>query len=172
VSRIFEVLMQAAAAQGAFLLNQYERLFADLGDHHLALEPVPGLKTAGWLVGHMIVTGDFARRLCGLPPLAPKEWRSSFSPGTSPSLDASTYPPMQDLIDTFRSLYEDLTTNAPNASPEALAAPNPYERARLAFPTAGDFAAYLLTGHLSYHLGQLSMWRAAAATTDSRLRPA
>ena len=96
--------MQAAAAQGAFLLNQYAHLFADLGDQHLALEPIPGLKTAGWLLGHMIVTGDFAGRLCGLPPRAPKEWRSLFSPGTTPSLDARTYPPMHELIDTFRSV--------------------------------------------------------------------
>ena len=79
---------------------------------------------------------------------------------------------MQELIDTFRSLYADLTTNAPTASAEALAVPNPHERARPAFPTAGDFAAFLLTGHLAYHLGQLSMWRAAAAATDARLRPA
>ena len=162
--------MQAAAKQGAFLLEQYERWLADLGDEHLALEPVPGLKTAGWLLGHMVVTGDFARRLCGLQPLAPKEWRSLFSPGTTPSLDASNYPPMQELVDTFRSVYRDLTTAASTASPETLAAPNPYERARPAFPTAGDFATYLLTGHFAYHLGQLSMWRSAAASTDSRLR--
>jgi hypothetical protein len=164
--------MQAAAKQGAFLLQQCDRWLADLGDEHRALQPLPGLKTAGWLLGHMIVTGDFARRLCGLPLLAPKEWRALFSPGTTPSLDANTYPPMQELRDTFRSVYGDLTTAAPTASPEALAAPNPYERARPAFPTAGDFAAYLLTGHLAYHLGQLSMWRSAAASTDARLRSA
>jgi hypothetical protein len=164
--------MQAAAIQGAFHLKVYERWFADLGDQHLALEPAPGLKTAGWLLGHMIVTGDYARRLCGLPPLAPKAWRPLFSPGTAPSLDAGTYPPMRELIDTFRSVYGDLIANGPTASPEALESTNPYEHARQTFPTAGDFAAYLLTGHLAYHLGQLSMWRAAAAATDPRLRSA
>lgn len=162
--------MQAAAIQGAFLVKQYERLFKDLGDEHLALEPAPGLKTAGWLLGHLIVTGDFARRLCGLPALAPKPWRLLFSPGTTPSLDAGTYPPMKVLLATFRSVYEDLIANAPAASREALAAINPYERARSAFPTAGDFAAYLLTGHLGYHLGQLSMWREAAGSADPQLR--
>ena len=164
--------MHHAAAQANFLLGQYERWFDDLGDQHLALEPAPGLKTAGWLLGHMIVTGDFARRLCGLPPVAPKEWRGLFAPGTMPSLDAGTYPPMQDLIDTFRSCYRDLITKAPAASSDVLTAPNSYERARPAFPTAGDFATFLMTGHLAYHLGQLSMWRAAAAATDARLRSA
>ena len=51
--------MQAAARQCGFHLKVYDRLLADLDDRHLALEPAPGLKTAGWLLGHMIVTGDF-----------------------------------------------------------------------------------------------------------------
>lgn len=164
--------MQAAAIQGAFLLRQYDRWLVDLEDQHLAHEPTPGAKTAGWLLGHLVVTGDFARRLCGLPPCAPKEWRPLFAPGTSPSHDTATYPPMRELIVTFREVYADLVANAPTASPEALAAPNPFDPARPAFPTAGSFAAYILTGHLGYHLGQLSMWRAAAATIDLRLRPA
>ena len=107
--------MQAAARQCGFHLKVYDRLLADLDDRHLALEPAPGLKTAGWLLGHMIVTGDF-----------------------------------------------ELAADGPKASAELLSVPNPHESARGAFPTSGDFAAYLLTGHMSYHLGQLSGWRAAA----------
>ena len=162
--------MQAVVTQTAFLLGQYERWFLDLEDRHRALEPAPGAKTAGWLLGHLIVTGDFARKLCGLSPLAPREWRSLFAPGTTPSRDAGTYPPMQDLVAMLRAVYTDAAANASNASPEALALPNPYEPARAAFPTAGEFAAYLLTGHFGYHLGQLSLWRAAAAQQDPRLR--
>ncbi|OFW38170.1 MAG: hypothetical protein A3J29_23460 [Acidobacteria bacterium RIFCSPLOWO2_12_FULL_67_14b] len=154
--------MQSAAKQCAFLLKEYEGCLANLGDQHLGLEPSPGLKTAGWLLGHLVVTGDFARRLCGLPPLAPKEWRSLFLPGTTPSHDAAAYPPMPELVAAFRSIYGDLAARAPGASPDALAAPNPYEKARPSFPTTRDFAVYMLTGHLAYHLGQLSMWRAAA----------
>ena len=69
-------------------------------------------------------------------------------------------------------MYRDLIAGAPAASIETLAAPNPYEPARGAFPTAGSFVAYLLTGHLGYHLGQLSIWRAAAADSDGSLRGA
>ena len=36
------------------------RAVKDLDDSHLALEPRPGLKTAGWLIGHLATTGDFA----------------------------------------------------------------------------------------------------------------
>ena len=163
--------MKAAAVQGAFLLQQYERWFADLEDQHRAQEPAPGAKTAGWLVGHLVVTGDFARKLCGLHPIAPKEWRPLFAPGTVPSREPASYPPMRALIDTCRAVYADLAANATAASPEVLERPNPFEPARAAFPTAGAFAGYLLTGHLGYHLGQLSLWRAAAASSDARLRP-
>ena len=164
--------MEAAAAQGAFLLSQYQRWLIGLADVHRGLEPAPGVKTAGWLVGHLVVTGDFARKLCGLPPLAPKEWRPLFSPGTTPSLDASAYPPMHDLVAAFQAVYRDLIAAAPSAPADTLALPNPYEPARGAFPTAGSFVTYLLTGHLGFHLGQLSIWRAAAANADASLRGA
>ncbi|HSE52338.1 MAG TPA: DinB family protein [Gemmatimonadales bacterium] len=167
-----EMSMQAAAAQGAFLLSQYERWLTGLADVHRGLEPTPGVKTAGWLVGHLVITGDFARKLCGRPALVPKEWRALFSPGTTPARDGGAYPPMQDLVDAFHAVYRDLIAGAPAASLDTLAMPNPYEPARGAFPTAGSFVVYILTGHLGYHLGQLSMWRAAASDADASLRGA
>jgi hypothetical protein len=154
--------MNSAAIQTNFLLTQYDRWLAGLHDGHLALEPVRGTKTAGWIIGHLAITGDFARRLCGLPPIAPKEWRAMFAPGTLPSLESSSYPPMGALLTTFRAVYRDLAANAGSSSAEALSAPNPFEAARPAFPTGRDFVLYLLTGHLAYHLGQLSIWRSAA----------
>ena len=65
------------------------------------------------------------------------------------------------------SVYRDFFTSAPNASPDVLALPNPYTLAITAFPTAGDFAAYLMTGHLAHHLGQLGSWHAAAGLRKS-----
>ena len=70
------------APQGKFIFGQGKRWLADLTDDHLALEPIAGTKTAGWLVGHLSVTGDFGRRICGLTPMCPKEWRAIFNPGT------------------------------------------------------------------------------------------
>jgi len=162
--------MQASATQGGYLLRIYDRWLSGLDDEDRAWSPAPDSKTAGWLLGHLVVTGDFGRRLCGLPPLVPKEWRATFSPGTVPSADPEAYPPMADLVRTFRAVYADLVAHAPQAAPEALAAPNPYEPARGAFPTAGSFVEYMLTGHLAYHLGQLSVWRSARASGEPRLR--
>lgn len=157
-----EAHLQVSAAQCRHLLGQSDLILAGLGDAHLALEPQPGTKTAGWIVGHLAVTGDFARRLCGRPPLCPIEWRPKFSAGTQPSVQQADYPAMSELCDAFRAVYADLSAAAPGADAVKLAGENPYAPARASFPTAGDFVAYLLAGHLGYHLGQLVAWRGAA----------
>jgi hypothetical protein len=149
-------------SQGRFIFGQGKRWLADLNDGHLALEPITGMKTAGWLVGHLSVTGDFGRRICGLKPMCPKEWRAQFNPGTFPSLDRASYPPMADLREMLTGVYRDFFVSAPEAADDVLAMPNPYTPALGAFPTAGDFAAYLMTGHLAHHLGQLGTWHVAA----------
>ena len=123
------------AAQSRYMLAQAERILAGLDDGHLSLEPKPGMKTAGWLIGHLAVTGDFARRLCGRESLCPKEWRATFNPGTQPSLDPTVYPPLAVLRDRLRAVYSDLSGAFSSAEESALGAPNPYGPARDGFPT-------------------------------------
>ena len=155
--------MKTSLAQGRYFLTFLPAMLADLEPRHTALEPAPGLKTAGWLLGHLAVTGDFGRRLCGTPtPLCPREWRALFSPGTRPATEAAAYPPIAELRALLPAVYESLLAAVEAAPLEALALPNPYEPARAGFPTAGDFVAYLAGGHFGYHLGQLALWRAAA----------
>ena len=154
--------MNASLAQCRYLLSLAGPILDGLDDSHRALEPQPGVKTAGWLIGHLAVSGDFARRLYGRPPLCPTHLRPAFNPGSQPSRTATDYPPMATLRDMFREVYSDLCAAASEADPLSLTSINPFAPARDAFPTAGDFVAYLLTGHLAYHLGQLVAWRAAA----------
>ncbi len=154
--------MNTTLAQCRYLLSLAEPILDGLDDSHRALEPQPGAKTAGWLIGHLAVSGDFARRLYGRPPLCPAGWRAAFNPGSQPSRQPNDYPPMATLRDTFEKVYSDLCAAASEADPPSLTSINPYAPARAAFPTSRDFVAYLLTGHLAYHLGQLVGWRAAA----------
>jgi hypothetical protein len=164
--------LSAFTQQGRFIFSNGKRWLADLTDDHLALEPIAGTKTAGWLVGHLSVTGDFGRRICGLQPMCPKEWRALFNPGTFPSLDRTVYPPMAQLRETVANVYRDFFSEAPKAADDVIALPNPYTPALGAFPTAGDFAAYLMTGHLAHHLGQLGSWHAAAGLRNPGVRVA
>lgn len=99
--------------------------------------------------------------------MCPKEWRTIFNPGTFPSLDRTIYPPMVELREMVANVYRDFFVSAPGAADDVLAMPNPYTLAQGAFPTAGDFAAYLMTGHLAHHFGQLGSWHAAAGLRKS-----
>ena len=154
--------MPFVAHQCRFLVTSAEAITAGLTDAHLALQPAPGTKTAGWLIGHLAVTGDFGRRLCGRPLMCPREWQRAFNPGSHPSADAASYPPMATLCATLRSVYADLITAGDAMDPAGLAAVNPFEPTRRNFATTGEFLQYLMTGHFAYHLGQLVAWRAVA----------
>ena len=154
--------MQAIVVQCRFLMREMEMIVSGLGDDHRALQPRPGAKTAGWLIGHIAVTGDFGRRLCGRTPLCPKEWRALFNPGSHPSVNADEYPSMEMLCRTAQDVYRDLCDAALAADPASLAVETPYVPVRAAMPTADIFVRYLMTGHVAYHLGQLTEWRAAA----------
>lgn len=149
--------MKASIDQCRYSLSSISSLLGSLDDSHRALEPLPGLKTAGWLIGHLAVTGDFGRYLCGAPSLCPRDWRAAFNPGTRPEHDATRYPAMRDLSATFHRVYQDLCGLAVEAEAALRTQPNPYEPAKGDFPMAADFIAYLLGSHLAYHTGQLSM---------------
>ena len=154
-------MMTSAVAQCRFLLTVFEEAAKGLDDSHRAIEPQPGAKTAGWIIGHLCVTGDFGRKLCGRKSLCPIEWRALFNPGSMPSRNAGDYPPMATLVATLHEVYTDLCDAALAADPAVLARENPFTPARVAFPTSGDFVPYMLAGHLAYHTGQLVAWRAA-----------
>jgi hypothetical protein len=154
--------MNESIAQCRHLVSLADAMLAGLDDSHLALEPEPGAKTAGWLLGHLAITGDFARHLCGRPPICPAEWRSAFRDGSEPSRDQSSYPRMTELCAAFWGVYRDLPVAVANADAARLAEPNPYPPARGSFPLASNFVAYIISGHFGYHLGQLVAWRAAA----------
>ena len=154
--------MKNAAVICSHLVQYAGPSLSDLTDAHLALTPAPNGKSPGWLLGHLCVSGDFVRRKAGRPSATPKEWGPKFTPGSTASANAADYPRMAKLRDAFNAVYLDLIGAAPTLSAEMLAGPNPFEPARPRFATFGEFATWIMTGHLGYHLGQLSGWRAAA----------
>lgn len=154
--------MKILADQCRYLLWFAEPMVKGLDDSHLALEPVAGNKSAGWILGHLVITGDFGRRLCGRGPICPREWRAKFSPGTNSTIDASVYPRMSELVSAFPAVYLDLADAIISADESVLGAINPFEPARGGFPTVGEFLPWIITGHLGYHIGQLGDWRRAA----------
>lgn len=162
--RITFVAMQDISNACAHLTKLGESLTADLTDSDLASQSTPNGKTAGWLVGHLCITGDFIRRKSGGAPLTPKDWGPKFNMGTTPSTNSSDYPPIAELRAAFKNVYADLTRIAPKLPADLLASPCPFELVRDRFPTFGSFLTWMMTGHLGYHLGQLSEWKAPRST--------
>ena len=154
--------MEHVARVCSYLLEYGRPLMADLRDEHRALVPAPTAKPAGWIIGHLVVSGDFLRRQWHRPALAPREWGPHFAPGSLVSLDPRDYPLMDPLRSTLVEIYQDLAACAPTIPDDLLDAANPFESARVSFPSLRAFAVYLMTAHLGYHLGQLEGWRVAA----------
>ena len=160
-------MLSIAATQCRHHVEAVRSLTSALNDSHLAVAPHPDGKTAGWLLGHLAVTGDYARKLCGRPAMCPVDWRPLFSPGSHPSNSTAAYPPMGALRDAVIAVYSDLADAAPTLDDAARAAPNRFTAVAREFPTTGEFVAYLMTGHIAYHLGQLQAWRAACVSDST-----
>lgn len=154
--------MKDAANVCLHLLSYAGPLVSDLTDEHLGLAADTNGKTAGWLIGHLCVTGDFVRRKCGRSPLTPKDWGPKFAPGTQPSRSRDDYPAIDAMRTAFDGIYRDLASTAPTLAPDLLASLSPYEPGRDRFATFGEFIKWVMTGHLGYHLGQLYGWRGSA----------
>src|SRR5689334_6555274 len=114
--------MDACIQQCRYLILLADSLIEGIDDAQIAVEPRPGLKTPGWLIGHLTTTADFGRHLCGRKAICPREWRALFTPGTQPSTDASRYPSMAVLRERFSAVYSDLCVAVAEADPSLLAA--------------------------------------------------
>lgn len=142
-----------------FLMQYCWMLVADIADERMAQQPLPGVNHPAWVLGHLEFSADRARGLLGAEKELPAAWTPLFGPGSKPSSSRSDYPSKDELLRAVAQGFERLRQQAAAATPEQLGQPttNPYTKGAL--PTVKDGVAFLLTGHLGVHLGQLSAWR-------------
>jgi hypothetical protein len=142
-----------------FLVQYARTLVGDIADDRMAEQPLPGVNHPAWILGHLAFSADRARGLLGAARELPAAWTPLFGPGSKPSATRSDYPAREELLRAVEDGFERLRRQAAAATPEQLAQPstNPYTKEAL--PTIQDGVAFLLTGHLGVHLGQLSTWR-------------
>src|SRR3954462_4159465 len=138
------------------------KLADDLADDQLALQPVPGLNPAAWLLGHLAIANDYTLRMLGRPGVCPRAWHVDFGPGSTPLQYRGAAPTKREMLDTFEAGYQQVVPAAKAADPAAMAAANPLDFLRGPIPTVGDLVAHLLSTHCATHLGQFSAWRRAA----------
>lgn len=152
-------MFETELASNAVLLGIAEQLTADIADADMAVQPLPGTNPPAWILAHLAYAGDGLVGLLGGEKQTDAEWAAKFGRDSKISGDRSDYPTRDELLRLFRETHARGRELAATVDSERLQRPNPNSRMREWLPTTGEMCAFLLTGHLSFHLGQLSAWR-------------
>jgi hypothetical protein len=152
-------MLDTATHTNAFLVNYCRSLVAEVPDERMTEQPLPGVNHPAWVLGHLAVVADGAMEKLGGKKTLPTTWPALFASGSKPSATRSLYPSREELLRALEERYENLRQRAATASPEQLSQPTTSPRAKETLPTFKEFLAFLLTGHVGVHAGQLSSWR-------------
>jgi hypothetical protein len=152
-------MLDSALKINQFLVQYCRILVGDIADDRLAEQPLPDVNHPAWVLGHLAFSADRARELLGAAAERPATWMPLFGPGSKPSAARSDYPSGAELLRAVEQGFERLRQSAAAATPAHLGQPMTHPRMKDALPTVQDGVAFLLTGHLGVHLGQLSAWR-------------
>ena len=142
------------------LLLQYcKMLVADIGDERMTEQPLPGVNHPAWILGHLAFSCAQGQDTLGGEMELPPAWVALFGPGSKITASRADYPSKDELLRAVEQGFEGLRQMVAAATAEQLGHPstNPYTKDAL--PTIKEGVAFLLTGHLGVHLGQLSAWR-------------
>jgi len=142
-----------------FLVGYCRMLLKDIPDERMAEQPLPGVNHPAWILGHLAISTDGAITRLGGQKLLPPEWMPLFGPGSKLSNVRSDYPATEELLRAVEQGFEKACQMAQTATIEQLATPTANPAMKAGLPTAREGVAFLLTGHLGVHLGQLSAWR-------------
>jgi DinB superfamily len=151
-------MLESAIQVNLFLMQYCQRLVGDIADLRLAEQPVPGVNHPAWVLGHLAWTADRGLERLGASATLAPEWTTLFGRGSTPSSSRNLYASREELLRALERGYEQLRQRAASASPEQLSQPTTDARAET-LPTLNDLIAFVLTGHVGVHLGQISAWR-------------
>jgi hypothetical protein len=152
-------MLDDAIKVNAFLMGYTKTLTGDIADARMAEQPMSGINHPAWVLGHLALTADNVAGRFGSQKTLPAEWGTLFGAGSKPTSTRTDYPTKDKLFEAFEQTYRKLRELVQNVKPDQLAQPNWNPRAKEVLPTAGDMVAFILTGHVGVHLGQLSSWR-------------
>lgn len=133
------------------------RYLADLkpGDYHH--QPLPGVNSAAWILGHLVMT---ERRVTGLLggelPALPEGFEGQFAVTGQPAGDQRELPDGAGLLDHFTATRDRLIDAVRAADDAKLDGPTP--KPSPVYSTIGDLAAFMAQ-HTAMHLGQVTVIR-------------
>jgi hypothetical protein len=152
-------MLDTAIQVNQFLLRYCRTLVGDVADTRMAEQPLAGVNHPAWILGHLAWAADGTLEKLGGQKSLPLEWEALFKAGSKPAASRSDYPAKDELLRAVEQSYQQMRHRAATATAEQLARPTTSPRAKEALPTLKEMLAFLLTGHMGVHLGQLSSWR-------------
>ncbi len=153
---------ETTTKQNLFLTGNAQTIISEIPEEKMVWQPSAGINHPMWSIGHLVTTTSFFANLAGKTPVYPAAWDLLFKGKTIPTDDAARYPSKSELMSAFEESFALSREIYLGLSDEKMSEDNPHERSRSKLPLLSDFTAFLLTGHVAMHLGQLSMWRRLA----------
>jgi uncharacterized damage-inducible protein DinB len=156
--KAIDVIRQALETSDRAVLQLVE----DMKDAPLT-QPTPrGGNHPLWVLGHItFIEGNLPRIVFGEPnPVA--RWAPLFAPGTEPSSDAASYPPIEEILRTYRDLRARNLEALARIGEEGLDRPTkaPPRGLEHVFRTVGE-TFLVISLHQMSHRGQLADARRA-----------
>jgi hypothetical protein len=146
-----------------------ERLLAGIDAEWFALKPrgVDGeidTNHPAFIFGHLAVYPSWLVGMLGAeagPAAVSEAFHELFSHKATCVSDpeGTRYPPMDEIVGTFREGYQHLFAVLEGTDDRAFGEPFPSEQMRDMFPTLGMGCSFMVGAHMMSHLGQLSAWR-------------
>jgi len=140
-----------------YLKMLLEGIDADKTTH----QPYPGANHPVWIVGHIADSMGFGAQLAGVDYKAPDGYGALFGMNSSPEDAAAKYPDLAAVLAELDRAVGIIGPALEAVTDEQLAAEMPDEGFRKMMPTVGDGLTFLVNGHITTHVGQLSAWRRA-----------
>ena len=152
-------MIESSLKINRFLLGYCRMLVGDIADEQMTQQPLAGVNHPAWILGHLAYSADGAAALLGGQKSLSREWLVKFGRGSRLSSVRADYPGKEELVATLERTFEHARHLAAAATPKQLAAQHGNAAFAEALPQVADLCSFLLTGHFSLHLGQLSSWR-------------
>ena len=152
-------MIEFALTTGRLALDYLRRLVADLDDDQMVTQPDGVPNHPAWTLGHLTCSLHLLGGEFGLEPEPPRGWTAKFLTGSEPVSDGDAYPDKGELLSALNAAQARLAEHLRWLGPKTLTSELPDETYRKYLPAKGHALLHILIGHVSVHVGQLTVWR-------------
>ena len=153
---------EAIAPPARFMINFAGMLVNDIDEAKFADRLGTSINHPAFVLGHCAYYAGVCMQLLGGEIELGEDEKALYEVGVEWSDDASLYPAKADAIAAFNDRINTVADFIESCDDSVMSRST--EGAWFAdhFPTMGGGAAFMLVGHIPFHLGQISAWRRVA----------